>query len=453
MVWRDYRRLTIFRTALWIGFIVIMTFLLITNSSLLIGAVTGDTANRFEQSASIPNQERDTLAEERNGTTVFSSHLGEGQLTAINRQGRLQYYNDTYDGYWDIDPISGEKDIILYSATKVVDCQFQNCLRQVIETVNLTSGDTHRLYTRLYRNSEGNQWHDVDRIGPRTLLVADMAESRVFKLNTSTEKIIWQWDAQSIYSTTNGGDFPRDWTHLNDVEEVRNGTIMVSIRNFDEVVFIRPNGTLAKDWTLGESGSHDILYEQHNPDYIPKSRGGPAVVVADSENNRIVEYQRTANGSWSRSWSWRDAQLSWARDADRLPSGNTLISDSHGGRVFEVAPNDSIVWSLSVPSVYESERLSTRDESGGGPSANSADLRSQTTSLNESLSIRQRIGDGLKSVFPAKIVHGVNTVTPDRILFAETVVFALGILIGLALLIVELYARDYGVRNPISKDI
>jgi hypothetical protein len=435
------------------GFVGIVILLLITNAGLLVSVVSGDTSNKFEQSASVPYQERDSLVAEREGTTVFSSHLDGGRIVAIDEQGRVLYHNDTYDGYWDIDSVNGTENTVLYSATERVNCQFQTCLRQVIETTNFSTGHTDQLYTRLYRNNEGNQWHDVDRIGPTTLLVADMAEHRVFKLNTTTEAVTWQWEAQSVYNTTNGGDFPRDWTHLNDVELVRNGTIMVSIRNFDEVLFIRPNGSVARNWTLGETGSQEILYEQHNPDYIPKTRGGPAVVVADSENDRIIEYQRTSNGSWRQSWAWRDLRLSWARDADRLPSGNTLVSDSHGGRVLEIAPNGSVVWSLSVPSVYESERLNTGDESSGGPSATSAELDSEINSSGEELSARQRIGQAIKSPFPTKVAHGVSAVTPDGITFAEVIIAVLGLLIGLILFIIELYERGYRVQSPVSKSV
>jgi hypothetical protein len=51
--------------------------------------------------------------------------------------------------------------------------------------------------------------------------------------------------------------------------------------------------------------------------------------------------------------------LDWPRDADRLPNGNTLITDSRNHRVLEVDPAGREVWSftgLALP--YEADRLS-----------------------------------------------------------------------------------------------
>jgi len=64
------------------------------------------------------------------------------------------------------------------------------------------------------------------------------------------------------------------------------------------------------EWTLGSEDDYDTIYEQHNPDFIPAERGGPAVVVADSENGRVLEYQRE-DGDWEQSWTWEDRRLQW----------------------------------------------------------------------------------------------------------------------------------------------
>ena len=142
---------------------------------------------------------------------------------------------------------------------------------------------------------------------------------------------------------------------------------MLSPRNHDQVVFVKPGEGLQPEWTLGADDNHQILFEQHNPDYIPEDRGGPAVLVADSKNNRV-------NGSWEQSWVWADSKLQWPRDADRLPNGHTLITDSNGTRVIVVAKNGSIVWQTTIGLPYEAEQF-PGDESTG-PSARSANLTS-----------------------------------------------------------------------------
>lgn len=142
---------------------------------------------------------------------------------------------------------------------------------------------------------------------------------------------------------------------------------MLSMRNMDEVVFVEPGEGVDESWTLGDDGDHSILYEQHNPDYLPRERGGPAIVMSDSENNRVQEFRRE-DGAWTRTWQWRDARLQWPRDADRLPNGHTLIVDSHGDRVLELDRKGAIVWNVTFGMPYDAERLGTGSESTGRPS-------------------------------------------------------------------------------------
>jgi hypothetical protein len=186
---------------------------------------------------------------------------------------------------------------------------------------------------------------------------------------------------------------------------------MVSARNQDRVVFLNRSG-LIDEWTLGEEDDYSILYEQHNPDYIPAERGGPAVLVGDSENNRIVEYQRTGGG-WNQTWEWRDARMQWPRDADRLPNGHTLITDSNGNRVFEVDEQGEIVWSVNIAFPYEAERLGTGDESSGGPSAARADLDSRTGGMSDRALILA------KQFIPGKYLNGIMYITPIWMGFLE----------------------------------
>jgi len=129
--------------------------------------------------------------------------------------------------------------------------------------------------------------------------------------------------------------------------------------------------------TLGEPGNHSVVYRQHNPDYFPESHGGPAVLVADSHNNRLVEFSRE-EGRWTQTWEWADPRLQWPRDADRLPNNHTLVTNSNGGEVFEIAENGSVVWQVDVFLPYEAERLHTGDESAGGYAASATNLSGAT---------------------------------------------------------------------------
>ena len=323
------------------------------------------------------------VAGERTGATVFTAYGrgSGGHLIAVHPNGTLWRHVDDHDEYYDVDPIKKTRSTVVVAAMDELTAEqcpaAAACTRETILKVNLTTGEQSAVYTRYRPGDSENEWHDVDRHGPDRYLIADMDTNDVFEVNTTTGTRTWTWNAQSHYDIGTGGSnafavdaYPHDWTHLNDVTPLDDGRVMVSMRNHDQVIFLNRTTGVDVNWTLGADNRFQTLYEPHQPDYLPAERGGPAVVVADSQNDRLVEYQRV-DGDWERTWGWSDDRLAWPRDADRLPSGTTLVADSNGNRVFEVGPDGAIVWRVNgpTPGVYEVERLGTGDESAGGKSA------------------------------------------------------------------------------------
>ncbi|WP_435181524.1 arylsulfotransferase family protein [Halorussus sp. AFM4] len=387
---------------------------------------------------------------------------GEGpraraELVAFAPDGSFLYYNDSHTRYWDVDPVPGTRATVEYGysdhlsasecpdewnvSSYAVDRETWNeyleaqqdlsvCTRNGYERVNLTTGEVSHVWSQVTPGKPETRFHDVDRINDTHLLVGDIYLDRVFVVNQETGEIGWRWNASDAFAPAEtGGPYPEDWTHINDVELLHDGRVMVSLRNHDRVVFVNRSG-LMENWTLGEEDEYSVLYEQHNPDYINESMGGPAVVVGDSENNRVVEYQRR-NDTWVESWTYRDARMQWPRDADRLPNGHTLITDSNGNRVFEVNRQGEVVWSVDVSFPYEAERLGTGDESTGGPSAASADLPSRTPPIDEQVWIV------LKNLIPGKYLNGLMYITPAWMGFPELFAAVLFGVVALVWLLTE----------------
>ncbi|WP_435062967.1 aryl-sulfate sulfotransferase [Halobaculum sp. EA56] len=215
--------------------------------------------------------------------------------------------------------------------------------------------------------------HDVDMLPNGNLLIANMrnwdesaqrSDDRILVYNRSTEEVVWEWTFRKHYPNSTDGGFSEDWTHVNDVDRIAEGQYLVSPRNFDQAIVVN-RSTKAIDYRLGSDGNHDVLNEQHNPDWLMSEDGDPTILVADSENDRVVEYERR-DGEWVEVWEVGTGQLSWPRDADRLPNGNTLIVDSLNHRVIEVTPTGEIVWEYYATwGPYDAERLGTSDESNG----------------------------------------------------------------------------------------
>ncbi|WP_129112825.1 arylsulfotransferase family protein [Halegenticoccus tardaugens] len=438
------------------------------------------------------------IASESDGVTVVAtdsnSWRGErsegpralAELVAFEPDGTVLYYDDSHTRYWDVDPVPGTQSTVEYSYADHLDgneCpaadewnhseygvdretwdtyyeehgKIDACTYNGVERANLSTGETEEVWGHPTPGKEATRYHDVDRINDTHIVVADIYLDGILVANTETDEIAWRWNASDDIPTDGaGGPYPKDWSHINDVEVLEDDRIMVSGRNFDRALFVTPpdraggeatanvsaddvsettnetasnetppSAELDEEWTLGEEDDYEILYEQHNPDFINESNGGPAVVVADSENNRVLEYQRV-DGEWEQTWVWRDARMQWPRDADRLPNGHTLITDSNGNRVFEVDEEGETVWSANVAFPYESERLGTGDESAGGPSAESADIASREGSAGDWFWIT------LKKVLPGKYVNGLMYVTPVWMGLAEVLALALGLVVALA---------------------
>ena len=327
---------------------------------------------------------------------------GPGQIVAYSPSGTVEYRNRSLWLYHDVDPVPGQAQTVEYVASEQVDasrCSASDwCMQNVVERVNVSTGEVTRVHTIVSDHDGSSQIHDVDRVNESVLLVGDIRfPDRVYMVNTTTDERIWGWNVSEAFDPDSGGSYPSDWTHLNDVEYLADGRVMVNLRNQDQVVFVDPGEGIQPNWTLGSDGNHSRLYEQHNADYIPEADGGPAILVADSENNRVVEFQRE-DGAWKQSWAWADERLQWPRDADRLPDGHTLVADSHGSRLLSVSPNGSVDWSMPFPAGgYDVELLDTEDESDG-PSAVTAGHESAQP-------------DGLThrtvSVVPPLVLHGL----------------------------------------------
>ncbi|MFC3958836.1 aryl-sulfate sulfotransferase [Halovivax cerinus] len=397
--------------------------------------------------------------------TVVTESGRAGTITVYDPGGDVRYYDNSRTKYFDVDPVASDPTTIEYAATDTLHrrgptCRSPPCTRNVIERVDLAAENPEPevIYARYDHRETAAEWHDHVRINETHVAIADIVADQVFVVNTETELVEWLWDAQAEFPVEEGGPYPDDWAHVNDVEYVdapgdpNDGRIVASLRNQDQVVFLDPETGLVDEWTLGAEDDYDVQYEQHNPDYIPESRGGPAIVVADSENGRVQEFGRE-DGEWVRTWQWADETIQWPRDADRLPNGNTIVADSHGQRVIEVDPSGEIVWEVPSTLPYEAERLETGAESTGGRSAASLGLESRTTdAVDGGGSVlsgpAQRAEDLVEWVLPHRIYNALLFATPVWMDGTEFAVVALAILVGLAWLGAEVRwrLRDAGVR-------
>ncbi|MFC7140077.1 aryl-sulfate sulfotransferase [Halosimplex aquaticum] len=463
------------------------------NGSLTTGAVdewSDGAASRADGRTLVDPAEHDPENLTVVGTQGFYASDEQAELVAFDRVGDVAYYDDSYRVYFDVDPVEGTDYTVEYLAAKHLDGEAcanvstERCTYNVFKRVNLTTGEEREVYGEVTPRIYSARWHDVDRINDTHVAVADILRDSVRVVNTTTDETVWEWNASSYFAPDVGGA-SGDWTHINDVEVTPDGRFMVSVRNMDRVVFVEPGEGVDANWTLGAEDDYDVLYEQHNPDYVPPAQGGPAVVVADSENSRVLEFQRVdpetgnvttaADGEWRRSWGWRDSRLQWPRDADRLPGGDTLVVDTHGDRIAQIAPDGSVNWSLTVGMPYDVERLGTGDESAGGDSMRSIrDARGTTDAGSGARSgvgvpivqpanddadpdavppagrithpdrtVVETVWVGLKEVTPSIVVNGILYAAPSWVRFTDLAFGAVALVAALCWAGAELYWSRY----------
>jgi len=314
-----------------------------------------------------PGNLRASVEEPANGTTIISiqgfhfqgmaNENKPARLVAVGPRGDVQWVHNGsgFDATWfyDVDPLDNGHLLVTATAEgETLVYELDPDTQERVWTERLPIQDTH----------------DVDLINGDQLLVANMREDgkndRVFVYNTTTDETVWEWHFDEHYPESVGGS-SGDWTHVNDVDKIGDGEYLVSPRNFDQVIVVN-RSTDEIDMQLGSDGDHDTLYEQHNPMYLESENGTPTVLVADSENDRIVEYARDGGDGWTRTWNVGTDGLSWPRDADRLPDGDTLVVDTMNQRVFEMTPEGEVVWEFHAPwAPYDVERVHLGDEPGG----------------------------------------------------------------------------------------
>ena len=251
---------------------------------------------------------------------------------------------------------------------------------RVDEQVPLDTGD--ELHKLLEVDDHGNVvWekvglgipHEVLELPNGHLLVADTSKDRVIEVNYPSKDIVWSWEPKKINWTHVNPDWDSnhyynspityDFTHINDVEYKNYGSwnaCLISIRNFDLIVEVNytaeilgPSNNPANIiWWLGEYGNNSLLNKQHNPDYL--SNGN--IMIADSQNNRIIEVNRATKEIV---WTYEDG-LRWPRDADELGDNRILITDCFNNRIIEIDKNSKeILWKYEKNMVipYEADLL------------------------------------------------------------------------------------------------
>ena len=171
---------------------------------------------------------------------------------------------------------------------------------------------------------------------------------------------------------------------------------------------VASNGSVSVSPVLGPnrytaSGYVGPLAAQHNPDRLADGH----LLVADSEHDRVVEFDEDGNRVWAAGGS---ARFDWPRDADRLANGNTLVTDSYDDRIVEVNSTGETVWAVKTGKLpYDADRVPLSGAGEGSsdqPIADDPSFDSQLTTTEKVVRMATFGVTLTKYVLPVWVVTG-----------------------------------------------
>jgi len=198
--------------------------------------------------------------------------------------------------------------------------------------------------------------HDADRLPNGNTLYnlgwQDKGQDVVREIDPGG-KLVWSWKGLEDYDREPFADIEHEgWMHVNSVTRLHNANTLVSMRNFNTVAEVAPNGRVVRDWTFKGKDKKTGLKTKgaiigarnHEPEILANGN----MLLALRQPNRFVEFNLQSQDVV---WSWQhpggDRELRTNREANRLPNGNTL--GSAGNKLVEIAPDGTLVWQMVAP--------------------------------------------------------------------------------------------------------
>ncbi|MFD1586972.1 aryl-sulfate sulfotransferase [Halorientalis brevis] len=350
--------------------------------ALIVAAIAGLALVVAASAATAPSQE---VAKENTTATLVGIQGGGlgyhdyGSVQLVDESGQRVWGIANADSYFDVTGLDNGTVMAGFMDSGYTDCgPYESpCTHTGFRILDPNATDPVVFeYSYPVRTMTNSETHDVEQLSSGEFLVSDMDHERIYTV-TRNGTITWQWKASSYYDAPEDPT-KTDWLHVNDVDYLGSDRFLVSVRNANQLVIVeRGEGVVD---VVNEDRDPDLLDKQHNPQWLAEN----AILVADSENDRIVELHRNgSDGEWFVAWGLQAAnglEFEWPRDADRLDNGNTLITDSRNKRVVEVTENGSVVWSTTFEYIpYEAERLPEGETVGGqvyNPAAGNVQLDS-----------------------------------------------------------------------------
>lgn len=165
--------------------------------------------------------------------------------------------------------------------------------------------------------------------------------------------LIYQWRSWEQLDTSADIICPLEgrgsWGGANDLTALDDGSFLLSFRILNTVALVdRQSGGFIWKWGPGQ------ISHQHHPTRLAN---GHVLLLDNGAHRRGLSYSRVVEVDPDTSeitWEYHGNPLMsffthFTGGAERLPNGNTLITEGASGRIFEVTPANHVVWEYISP--------------------------------------------------------------------------------------------------------
>ncbi len=210
------------------------------------------------------------------------------------------------------------------------------------------------------------------------ILIADTNNNRVIEVNRAGKIVFNTDDLGPGHGYLGRGRF-NDGSQLlypNDAKQLPNGHYLISSRMNSTVYEIDRHGHVY--WKCSKftnlQGKPDGLKRQHNPQRLPNGN----TLISDSDNGRVIIVNRNCT---KMVWEFDEKtktggpEVLWPRDAMLMRNGDILIDDSLHNRVIEVNKKHEIVRKYyDIPQPYSAWPLNNGTIAVGNPNTHGITL-------------------------------------------------------------------------------
>ncbi len=327
-----------------------------TNTAGVQPGLVALTLNTFEAN---PLQAFDTIID-RNGVPVYAVPAALGDLDLKEQpDGKITVQRPTTAaGHTGVDMVT-------------LDDQLAESTRTHVEGL-LTNTDGH--------DSERLPNGSTLLLGYEPNAVTGKKDATIQKLDASGNPV-FTWDSSALAGETVAGSNP-DYAHVNSIESIEHGDVLVSFRHLSAVLRI---ATVAHDgyqpgdiiWKLGgrdssftfvndpyggpcaqhaasELANGDILLYDNGSNGFCVNPADPSGPTINRGQTRVAEYAvDTTNHTATLVWDYTPAgkYASFAGSARRMANGDTLIgwADDRNALATEITADKQVLWEVTAP--------------------------------------------------------------------------------------------------------